>query len=207
MERKRPKSPPLIGAVTALVVSSLLVTNHRLRNPFHPRQTLYTKEMAQSQEARLQQYERDLAKSNDLLYARDIQIQQLVEDLEQKKAENKILYTILASNRSEDDPLDDNYFTTAIGQLQADILAIVKRHFQHPKRTRWSAFEAIRAADDRDFFLQSHIATSIECVFFIHEARVFSLDAKLEADQANFEAQLEAAQGKPDPMGPFTCFF
>lgn len=128
------------------------------------------------------------------------------EDLNQKLQENQKLHAIIAQSGQASDPSDDRYFTDRFKALQEQIEHLVKKHFPATQgETSWKEYDTVGTQDDRDFFLQAHIANVIAQEFFSHDARLFGLDEKTEECQAAFEKKLLGYNGKhgqkpnPDP--------
>lgn len=145
----------------------------------------------------MHQIKNELAERVQLTISHEITIAQYRQELTRKTQDLRKLHAIIAESRPESDPFDDHYFTTGFGTLAADIQSLVKRHFQTTRsNTRWRDFEHVKEPDDRDYFLQAHIATQIARGFFSHDARVFDLDSKLESHLAEFEDLLHQRQGE-----------
>ena len=142
--------------------------------------------------------ENELAEKVQLISSQELTIAQYKQEMTRKTQDLRELHTmIIDQSRPESDPFDDHHFTTGFGKLATDIQSVVKRHFQTTRSsTRWTYFEHVREADDRDFFLQTYVATQLARGFFSRDARVFDLDPKSEEDLADFEDLLHQSQGK-----------
>lgn len=140
--------------------------------------------------------EKELAEKGQLISGQKLMIAQYEHEMTRKTQDLRRLHTMIAESRPESDPFDDNHFTTGFAELATAIQSVVKRHFQTTRsNTRWRDFEHVRETDDRDFFLQAHIATQLAHAFFSRNARLFDLDPKSEADLADFEDLLHQSQG------------
>lgn len=111
--------------------------------------------------------------------------------------ENRKLHAIIVQGGQDSHPYDDQNFTAMFGELQVQIEHLVKTHFPASRgETGWKEYDTVRAQEDRDFFLQAHIATVIAQEFFSHDARLFDLDERTEEGQAAFEKKLQECNGK-----------
>lgn len=104
---------------------------------------------------------------------------------------------IVEQSRQETDPNDDSHFATNFAALESKIFNSVKKHFSaNGAITGWYEYDSVQQPDDRDFFLQAHIATATAQALFSHEARLFGLDEKTERHLAAFEKLLQDSHGE-----------
>lgn len=129
----------------------------------------------------------------------------LQDELDQQKAltakyqqENQQLHAIIVNHcRQESDPWDDGDIATKFAALESEIFQQVKRHFPAKHGlTGWSEYDNVGKLDDRNFFLQAHVATATAQAFFSHDARLFGLDEETYRHLAAFEKLLEDSHGE-----------
>lgn len=114
------------------------------------------------------------------------------QDLSRTLQENRELHVMIAKLVQESDPYDDSHFATNFAALENAIFHLVKMHFSvNGAITGWYEYDNVRKRDDRDFFVQAHIATVIAQALFSHKARLFGLDERTERHLAAFEELLQ----------------
>ena len=127
-------------------------------------------------------------------------IAQHKQELARKVQEKQMLHAKIIENGREEDPYDDQHITTKFTALETEIEHLVKKHFSATRdQAGWKDYDNVRQPDDRDFFLQAHIATVLAEEIFIHSGRLFGLDERIEKYQASFEKLLQDSQGEHGP--------
>ena len=124
-------------------------------------------------------------------------IMQHKQELSRAAQENRDLHAAIIESGQESDPFDDQQLAAKFRALEGKLHHLVKRHFPATRKTTgWKEYDNIRAQDDRELFLQAHIATVIAQEFFGHDARLFGLDEATEKSHAAFEKLLLEKNGK-----------
>lgn len=114
------------------------------------------------------------------------------QDLSLTVQENRKLHAIIIKSVQESDPYDDSHFSTNFAALEDKIFHLVKKHFSaNGAITGWYEYDSVKESDDRDFFLQAHIATATAQALFSHEERLFGLDERTDRHLAAFETLLQ----------------
>ena len=115
----------------------------------------------------------------------------------QMAQDNRRLHAIVAESAQEIHPYDDQHITKQFTTLSGKIEHLVRKHFPATQsKTSWKEYDNIRDTDDRDYFLQAHIATALAQRFFSPYVRLFGLEKKIEQQQASFESLLEEYEGE-----------
>ena len=154
-------------------------------------------EMAGSHESEVFRLKDVLAQKEKMIHGlEDQQITWTVQKAQITRDYRK-LHAIIAESAQDIHPYDDQHITKHFTALQGKIDHLVRKHFPATRtKTSWKDYDNIRDTDDRDYFLQAHIATVLAQSFFSPYVRLFGFEREIEQQQANFESMMEEHKGK-----------
>lgn len=163
--------------------------------------------MEDSHKSTVFQLKDELASKEKMINGLKDQQKTLTTQYRLKVQDNGKLHAMVAKSAQEIDPYDDQHITRQFTALEWHIGHLVRKHFPATRtKTSWKEYDNVRKADDRDYFLQAHIATVLAQMIFSHDARLFGLDGKLKEHQADFESLLQEHKGKPyQNLCPNSC--
>ena len=117
-----------------------------------------------------------------------------IEELEEQK---KDLQAIMENFVPKGDPYDDEQIKAKFRELQYAIKDVVNQNFRATKeKIGWASYDKIAEPDERNLFLQAHIATILAHEYFGDDAQFFSYDSKMDYKLADFENFLVDRGGK-----------
>lgn len=117
--------------------------------------------------------------------------------IQELEARNKKLEERHQKSVTKEDPYNEQQIRAKFRALQYAIEDLVKKHFSATEdNTGWASYDNIVELDERNFFLQSHIATKLADEYFKDDAPFFSYNADMDDKLAAFEDFLVDRRGK-----------
>ena len=124
-----------------------------------------------------------------------------IKDLEARikelESRNKKLQATISKSVLKKDAYNDEQIKAKFRALQYAIEDLVRKYFSNPKESPgWTSYNDIEALDDRDLFLQAHIAAKLADEYFGDDSQFFSYNANMDDKLAAFEKYLVERRGK-----------
>ena len=124
-----------------------------------------------------------------------------IKDLEARikelESRNKKLQATISKSVPKENAYNDEQIKAKFRALQYAIENLVRKYFSNPKESPgWTPYNDIEAVDDRNLFLQAHIAAKLADEYFVDDAQFFSYNANMDDKLAAFEKYLVERRGK-----------
>ena len=124
-------------------------------------------------------------------------VQGLEARIKELESRNKELQATISKSAPKEDAYNDQQIKAKFRALQHAIEDLAKKRFRSKKeRTGWSSYDKIEELDERNFFLQAHIAIILAEEYFGDDAQFFSYDSKMDDKLASFEQFLVDRRGE-----------